>query len=362
MSDPLVAVRPRCYGRSGLGQAAERVARVGTWRETTLRRTITSGVRGSHARGVSVFVMVVVLGSLVGAVSPAAADATCSNLPINGVWLGSWQGTAGTQALGGVVKNEYTFTGADVTSQIDLISGETALGPGAPTTVSWDSADATSCTYSFSGAVTGSGTFNATGPNAGLITGTWNYQSLASGTWLLGPATVSATGTGTAVTDNGNPPSAGTPIETAVTSPSGGTITIDESQTPGGSFPGYSLLNSFVRIDAPTTNTAGMPLLLTFDLDGSVTSGETAASVAVIRDGTAIPDCADTSGLHHQILACPAVSASETGSCNSRCSPLRPACGRSVCRPSVPARDQPSTSPTPACEKGTAARRTHGSS
>jgi cysteine-rich repeat protein/probable HAF family extracellular repeat protein len=107
----------------------------------------------------------------------------------------------------------------------------------------------------------------------------------------LEPLTVS--GTGTVATGTGT--SAGAPAQAAVTSPSGGAITITRSADPlGGS--GVSVLGTSFHITAPTESPTS-PLVLVFDVDASVIPpDEDDTTIVVLKNGVAIPACTGPAG------------------------------------------------------------------
>ncbi|MEO7663969.1 MAG: PxKF domain-containing protein [Candidatus Limnocylindrales bacterium] len=82
------------------------------------------------------------------------------------------------------------------------------------------------------------------------------------------------------------------PIETSVTSPAGGTISIDESPDPGtyGAPSGYAFFGGSVSIEAPPASPQS-PLSIEFLIDPVVHGGLTAADISIFRDGLAIADC-----------------------------------------------------------------------
>ena len=90
----------------------------------------------------------------------------------------------------------------------------------------------------------------------------------------------------------GGTPSAEDPLETSVTTPNAGTVTIVESDTAGAPPPGFELLGMQVDISAPAA-TAAAPLTLSFRLDGSllVPAGLDETTVQVLKDGTPVADC-----------------------------------------------------------------------
>jgi ABC-type transport system substrate-binding protein len=84
------------------------------------------------------------------------------------------------------------------------------------------------------------------------------------------------------------------PLQTAVTVPGGGAVTITQGQIPPSETPEYTLLEQEVQISAPE-GTPENPLLLTFQLDAGLlaAAGLTIADVTVYRNGAAIAhDCA----------------------------------------------------------------------
>ncbi|MFN2425325.1 MAG: hypothetical protein ABR587_02630 [Candidatus Binatia bacterium] len=86
------------------------------------------------------------------------------------------------------------------------------------------------------------------------------------------------------------------PVQTAVTSPSSGTVSI---APPGEPAPvgGYKVLGLQLQIEAPAA-TADDPLVLVFTLDASLLPpGADPLSLEVLRNGVAIADCTGTSGV-----------------------------------------------------------------
>jgi Ca2+-binding RTX toxin-like protein len=79
------------------------------------------------------------------------------------------------------------------------------------------------------------------------------------------------------------------PVETAVTSPSGGAITITESANTGAPA-GFTLLGQQVSITAPA-GTAANPLLIVFTLDASALPAGGVNAVTVFRNGLPVPAC-----------------------------------------------------------------------
>jgi ABC-type oligopeptide transport system substrate-binding subunit len=82
------------------------------------------------------------------------------------------------------------------------------------------------------------------------------------------------------------------PLQTSVTVPSGGEVTITQGQSSTAVPPGFALLEQQLDISAPT-QTAADPLVFTFELDATLlaAAGLTIDEVAVYRNGSPIPDC-----------------------------------------------------------------------
>ena len=95
---------------------------------------------------------------------------------------------------------------------------------------------------------------------------------------------------GTAST--GGQPSAADPVETSVTTPTGGSVTISETDETGSAPAGFELLGLAVSITAPPA-TAANPLTLVFRLDGSLLSaaGLDHTTVRVLKDGVLVAEC-----------------------------------------------------------------------
>jgi hypothetical protein len=82
------------------------------------------------------------------------------------------------------------------------------------------------------------------------------------------------------------------PVETSVTTPNAGTVTISETDETGSAPAGFELLGLAVDITAPSA-TAANPLTLVFRLDGSLlaAAGLDHTTVQVLKDGVPVPDC-----------------------------------------------------------------------
>ena len=101
---------------------------------------------------------------------------------------------------------------------------------------------------------------------------------------------------GTVTTDTGNGATASDPVETTVTTPDGGFISILEGDIMMGAVAGFSFFGQEVNIEAPDA-TASDPLVLLFELDASIIPlGLDETSVVVFRNGTAVPACTGAPG------------------------------------------------------------------
>ncbi len=118
--------------------------------------------------------------------------------------------------------------------------------------------------------------------NTGGSTVEYSVRDAATATFGAGGGSVTT----------GAAPTADDPVETTVTIPTSGTVSIVEVPTSTATPDGYELAGQQVSITAPPS-TAADPLTLTFRLDESVLSsvGASAANVQVFRDGTVVPAC-----------------------------------------------------------------------
>jgi Ca2+-binding RTX toxin-like protein len=106
--------------------------------------------------------------------------------------------------------------------------------------------------------------------------------------------TVPAGGTASTDTENDGA-TAQDQVETSVTSPNGGTVTITESPSSGPPPSGFQLLGQDINISAPPA-TPGNPLVLKFRLDGTLIAGLDINSITVFKNGVAVPDCTGAPG------------------------------------------------------------------
>jgi hypothetical protein len=232
-------------------------------------------------RALSAALAVAFMGGMVSlAPAPAAAEVDCDNLP-NGTWLGSWTST-NIPNLGGLLKVTYNFDGPGVTGTAEFVTGTDVVLAGSEVEGTQDG-----CDFEMPGEPSAEGTVQGDGVT---ILGTWSYLGIAEGTWRAGLVSVSATGDGIATTDGGGGPNSGAPIATTVESPNAGTITIDQAISSGGTSPGFTLLDTFVGITAPPASPED-PLVLTFDIDGSQTTGVDLDTLTVVRNGAGAGDC-----------------------------------------------------------------------
>ena len=90
---------------------------------------------------------------------------------------------------------------------------------------------------------------------------------------------------------SGTTPTAADPLETSVTTPNAGTVTIFES-SPGAPPAGYEFRGQASIITAPTATTSNNPLVLIFRIDASqIRAGENPNTVQVFRSGVLVPPC-----------------------------------------------------------------------
>ena len=86
------------------------------------------------------------------------------------------------------------------------------------------------------------------------------------------------------------------PVETAVTSPNAGTVSVDERPLSAAPPANYEFLGQEVAITAPSA-TAADPLVLAFRVDASlVPDGTAPGDLVPFRNGTAVPDCTGPAG------------------------------------------------------------------
>lgn len=86
------------------------------------------------------------------------------------------------------------------------------------------------------------------------------------------------------------------PVETSLTSPNGGTVSITESTTDGDPPAGFEFLGQQVTIEAPDA-TAGDPLVIVIRIDASlIPVGEDESSIQVFKDGSQVADCTGAPG------------------------------------------------------------------
>jgi ABC-type oligopeptide transport system substrate-binding subunit len=83
------------------------------------------------------------------------------------------------------------------------------------------------------------------------------------------------------------------PLQTTVTTPTGGSVSIQQGVTTA-TTSGYTLLAQQLVISAPPASDAAHPLVLTFTLDNSL--GADPSTLHVFHDGAVVPPCDDQSG------------------------------------------------------------------
>jgi cysteine-rich repeat protein len=95
---------------------------------------------------------------------------------------------------------------------------------------------------------------------------------------------------------SGTTPTAADPLETSVTTPNAGTVTIFES-SPGSPPAGYEFRGQASTITAPNATTTNNPLELVFRIDASqIRAGENQNTVQVFRSGVLVPPCLGSPG------------------------------------------------------------------
>jgi hypothetical protein len=115
---------------------------------------------------------------------------------------------------------------------------------------------------------------------------------------LTGEAVTATVGPGGTVTTDGEGDGAtpGDPIETAVTTPTGGTVSISESLMPLPAPEGFQFLAQQINIAAPPA-TPEVPLRIAFTIDASrVPVGETELTLQVFKNTVLVADCSGAPG------------------------------------------------------------------
>jgi hypothetical protein len=105
-------------------------------------------------------------------------------------------------------------------------------------------------------------------------------------------------GGGSLSTASGSGPAPGDPVETTITSPSGGTASITEGSVDFPEPPGYAFFGHQVVIDMPDAPSATSPNVLTFGIDASIVpAGQDHTTIQLFRDGIPVPDCTGAPGV-----------------------------------------------------------------
>jgi uncharacterized delta-60 repeat protein len=127
--------------------------------------------------------------------------------------------------------------------------------------------------------------------------GTADYFALAryEGS-TSGADTVSQDAPAGGTVSTGSTPTPSDPVETSVTTPFAGRVTIEETSISQGAPSGYEFVGQQVNITAPDA-TALDPLRLVFRLDASILPPGGLTAVSVTRNGTLVPDCAGAPGV-----------------------------------------------------------------
>ncbi|HET6360701.1 MAG TPA: calcium-binding protein, partial [Gemmatimonadota bacterium] len=102
---------------------------------------------------------------------------------------------------------------------------------------------------------------------------------------------------GTVTTDSeGDGATVEDPVETAVTTPTGGPVSIREEQQTQEAPSSFAFLGQQIDIDAPV-ETEGSPLEIEVRVDARrVPAGESAATLQIFRNGAFVPECAGAAG------------------------------------------------------------------
>lgn len=134
---------------------------------------------------------------------------------------------------------------------------------------------------------------------AGIPWKAWPYQVSVHGCPELAAPESAAQALppgGTLTTDTeGDGATLADPIETAVTTPSGGQVSIQEAPLSGGPTPNFVLFGQEIQITAPPGSVAA-PLVITFTVDASLLpAGAGPDDVDVFKNGTLVRDCAGSS-------------------------------------------------------------------
>ncbi len=87
------------------------------------------------------------------------------------------------------------------------------------------------------------------------------------------------------------------PVETSVTSPTAGSVTIQEMPAALPPPSGFQFIGQQVNVSAPAAS-PGNPLVIVFRLDGSIVpSGENQETIQVFRNGVLVPACTGGPGV-----------------------------------------------------------------
>jgi uncharacterized repeat protein (TIGR01451 family) len=131
-----------------------------------------------------------------------------------------------------------------------------------------------------------------------------NVASVTSNEWFPNAAATASVSTGisktvsqdvspggSVTTDKENDGVSSTdPLETTVTTPTGGTVQIIEQPTTATPPTGWGFLGEQVTINAADAN-ATNPLVISFLIDASIASNQTQNTIEVYKNGVLVPDC-----------------------------------------------------------------------
>jgi hypothetical protein len=145
-------------------------------------------------------------------------------------------------------------------------------------------------TISWASPIDISGNLSATGNEIAM--GLWSIPGSLSGSFSLGRVvrSASATAATTVTTDGGGGATTAEPVQTTVTSPDPGNLSIEIASAPNPVISGYQIANQMVHIVAPTATSAA-PLVIEFLIDQTALAGTAPTGVRVLRNGALVPDC-----------------------------------------------------------------------
>jgi hypothetical protein len=263
--------------QSGVSECTGSVAN-GTPIDTSVPGTYAFTVNASD--GVGNTVTVTHTFTVTGATAPSCPT------PRDGSWLGTW--SSSVSASSGSGQSQLAFSGATMTGSITFTTADTLVTSGTliSGSVSCNTVQATIDTAEGPEVISGTlspdgtdlvGTY-ASASDSGTFRSGWVQQAVSTNGYVL---TTDTSGVGT---------TPATPLQTSVSSPTAGALSIGQADSAGMTLSGYYLVGQAVHIVAPPASPS-QPLIFTFQLDASVAGGTTAAGVSVFRNGALVADC-----------------------------------------------------------------------